>query len=266
MKTQVTAVALVSALFFTSCKKEPSKNDPTYIVSKATYYDDNGSVDYTASYTYNGKNISRIDIAGNNDIGYYTYEYNGTKVVKRNEFASASSTTANGYESINYNSDGSLHTIEHYSGTGAPNFVKDMVTAFVYTDKHLTRVTVSDNSNGSLSPQIEYDYTYTSNNITSVKIVDLTTTPNEEQTVNYTYDTHSNYFAKLYPQPFVIDPASGDFDESTAPTTLSTNNVINAGLTGSPVIPVAYTLDEHQNLTEVKIAGRTVVRYEVKQL
>src|SRR6476469_10227 len=112
---------LTTALIFlfTACKKESKHDLPTTTtctVSKVLYYDASGSTKPkdSAVYSYTGTNVNKVKLSNL----YYTLEYNGNTITKRNIFIYGN-TSPDYYDVINYNGDGTINKIERFKNAGS---------------------------------------------------------------------------------------------------------------------------------------------------
>ncbi|MFL5789850.1 MAG: hypothetical protein ACJ748_17445 [Flavisolibacter sp.] len=233
---------------------------PKYRVSKANYYSGSGTLEETGTFSYsNGNQISRIDFTGDKNY-YYTFEYSAGKISKRNEFWFPGSTTADAYESISYNGDGTTSSIDYYEKDGS-SYSKMERTDFTYVNGKISKITETWVNNNTNDLQQQYDYTYANGNISTVTSTDYNTTPADVETVNFTFDSNKNYFNSVFLQPFITDDSFYPVDESTMSVLLSTNNVSSEKV-GNVTTPVSYTLDDHNNLTKVSVSGFQILGYE----
>lgn len=253
---------LGAAILFTACKKDDDDGDApaqqTCRVTKAVYFDDaTGSRDDSANYTYTGDKITKVTFS---DGYYYNIEYAGDKVSKKSGFY-AGTNTADYYQQITYRTDGTIEKIDTYVdtlGTGS-NYVYWVRYEFTYASGKISKI-------GGFVPfltpdkVLEYTYTFSGNNVTSVAIADLTASPATTTTLSYTYDTNPNYYKKQNGQIHFIDALFADADPRFLPLAISDNNVTRlAGSGGSTNI--SYTLDSRQNLRTLNVDGAPSVEY-----
>lgn len=85
--------------------------------------------------------------------------------------------------------------------------------------------------------------------------------PSSSNTITYTYDTKPNYFKKQHTQIHLIDPFFGDANPIYFPLAISENNVTSWSVDGGTPDALAYTLDEKQNLKDLKINNMTATSY-----
>lgn len=190
------------------------------------YFDGEGGIGATFTYTYDGKKLTRIDAMNSDGEKYYsTFEYDGKELI-----------TANIYDS-----DGSIYSTYKYTHTDKK--ITDIVWTEYNYDKcasskvgrkiaALRMILPKDQVNerliadyaAKLKTKATTDitritYTWTDNNITSVT---YKWSDGETSTVSYTYDTKKNpYYGYM----------GMDIDESgsVAPNCASENNIIMEG-------------------------------------
>ena len=249
---------LGAALVFTSCKKDDDDTDEpgqqTCRVSKVVYFDA-GTREDSATYTYTGDKITKATFG---DGYYYTFEYSGDRVTKRSGFEKGT-TTAEYYQQISYNSDGTISKIESYEPGTTSGFTVYERYEYTYASGKISKISyfVPDFSTTRVG---EYTYTYTGNNVTGVSLTDFSQTPNTTSALTYTYDTNPNYYKKQNGQIHFIDLIFGDTDPTLFPLAISENNVTRiTGTQGG--IPVSYSLDDKQNLRNFNISGDLLAQY-----
>jgi hypothetical protein len=248
----------LSGLLLTSCTKEPStENSNSTKVKSEILYDDDGSRKDSVAYTYDGNKVTKAEIIGDDNM-HFTFEYSGEKVVKKNYFTS-SSTLSTEYDKINYNANGTISSVEHYIKSSTSD-VKVEVRDLTYNNGKLSKLVFSEVSNGTADIINQMEFTYTNGNITSEKITDAIS-PNDPETITFTYDNNGNYSKNLFSQPAIIDPVFDLSDEGSIPALFSANNPITTADTGFPgSLSIVYTLN-NSNLTSIKLSGLTAVKY-----
>lgn len=248
----------LSGLLLTSCKKGPStETSKSAKVKSEVLYDENGNKTYSVAYTYTENNVTKAEVIGDDNM-YFTFEYNGDKVVKKNYF-SGSSTASTEFDKVNYNSDGTISSIEHYTNTGSTE-TKVSVIDFNYSNGKVSKLVRSQISNGTTHMISQHDFTYTNGNITSEKITDAIT-PDKPLTITYTYDNKENYYNKLFTQPALI---AFELSEEGSSPAFNTNNEISIstsymGTTSTGNI--SYTLNNNNYLADIKVDGKTRIKF-----
>jgi hypothetical protein len=252
---------LGAAILFTACKKDDDDGDApaqqTCRVMKAVYFDSTGGRGDSINYTYSGDKITKATFS---DGYYYNFEYTGDRVSKKSGFA-AGTNTAEYFQQITYRSDGTIEKIETHIdtlGTGS-NYLLYERYEYTYASGKISKI-------GWFLPLftankvLEYTYTFTGNNVSSVAIADLTTSPATTSTLSYTYDTNPNYYKKQNGQIHFIDIIFGDSDPTLFPLAISDNNVTR--VTGpSNTTNIGYTLDSRQNLRTLNVGGAPLIEY-----
>lgn len=250
---------LASALLFSSCKKDDDDDTPPAVtckLAKSVYFDQSGLREDSARFTYTGDRITKAEATDY----YYTYEYAGDRVSKRNSF-STGQTTPDYFQQLSYNSDGTPSKIETFVPTSGTNSQIYDRMEFVYSGGKIQRIDYVDFSMGTGTKVAEFLYTYTGNNITTVAIRDLTVSPAETTTFTYTYDANPNYLKKQNTQIHFLDPFFGDGDPTLMPFALSENNVASLSVDGQTAAPLTYSLDDRQNIKDIKVVNRFIIAY-----
>jgi hypothetical protein len=257
------ALAALISVSLVSCHRpvvDPITGLQTLQVDKEYLYNDqSGAVENTLTYTYSDSKVSKISSAGA-DNNYYTFEYTGPSLHKKNFFATSTATAADEYLLFNYNTDQTVASIEHYTRSGS-SYLKDRLQSFTYAAGKLTQVAVSELVNGNMAETIVHTYTYTGANITAADIVDHRD-PQAAEHITFTYDNQPVFVPQLLGrQVLFIDPAFDvEEDVSGIPATFSANNITGVSANGR-TIPVAYVLEEHQRLGQLKVNNKTAVSY-----
>lgn len=224
-------------------------------LSKIVYYD-SGAASDSISFVYQ----NNLPVRGNFPQGFYfTFEYNGERIIKRSYFQGPA-TLSDYYETAAYNSDGSISKIETFVRTNN-TYTKDMVYDFTYTSGKLNNLAVTQNDgNGIFDLIADYVFTYTGANISrSVSTEYDPINGNSVETLNYSYDSNDNYFAKTK-NMLLLDFLFADFDGTILPLLLSQNNATTVQFSlGSA--PLSYTINDKQNLTSFSIAGQLLANY-----
>jgi hypothetical protein len=249
------SLTLFITTFFAACKKDDDDDSGSENACKVTnvqYYDD-GQPDETATYTYNGNQVTKVQFSNYN----YTLEYSGNNITKRNYFVSAGATPEL-YDQISYNSDGTISKIESFEKSSATAYSPFLRLDFIYSSGKLnkTRYFAFD-STGASALALENTYTFTGNNITSLNFQNFADTT--QGTVSYTYDTNPNFFKKQNSQIYIVDFLFNHFlfdDGSFLPMAFSENNVTKIVNTD-----ISYESDTNQNLKDLKFGGDLIARY-----
>jgi len=243
-----------------SCKKDnsdDSKQPLTCTLAKAYYFDSVGSISDSIIYTYTGDFITKLS----NAAGYATLEYTTDKVTRRN-FFSAGSSTADAFEIIAYNGDGTISNIKSYIIFGSP--IQYSQDDFTYNNGKLSKLDIreADLTNGLLKPSSSSTFTYSGNNISQsvTSYYDPTTGGVDDvATLSYTFDTNENYFRKsngVFTEYLFVEAIDG----TTIPLLFSANNATKV-TEGSGETTLAYTLDSNNNFYEFFSDGTKYSRY-----
>lgn len=247
---------------FISCKKNDTDSDTTppvltCLLNKVHYFDGAANPSDSLTYTYINGKINKMT----NDSGYATFEYVNDRIIKRNFFKGIS-TSADAFDAIAYLADGSIVSIKTYSlGSGTPFLLAQY--DFTYTDGKLSYLYIQkyDAYRGQFRLNSSSTFTYTDNNITQ----SITTyyNPvggfNDILTLNYSYDSNANYFAKtnaIFTDYSFLD----ELDGSNIPLLISANNVTKA-FDGTDEKLIRYTTDTKNNFYEFYFDGELVSRY-----
>lgn len=238
-----------AVLLFTSCKKDDTTNTtPGCKVTKAyTFNFTSNTPSDSAIYVYNGTKVSKLTMGGDDMV----LEYSGNNITRRN-FITGGSATADGYDQVSYNADGTISKIESFGRVSSTAYQAYERVDFAYTAGKISKMTLWDLTNGTATKELEYTYTFTGNNISSVDETDYSFNPAVTATYNYTYDTNANYYQKQNPQALLVDPYMGGVDGLFLPIFFSGNNV-TALASDSYTLNIGYTIDDQQNLKEVSI-------------
>lgn len=256
----ILSVFTLSLLVFNSCQKGPDDTAPEIKSkcqrSKAYYFNLAGDVGDSMVYTYTDNKLSKIS---NADL-YVTIEYTNNKITKKNYYETGSSELG-GYDTITYNTDGTISTIKFYVNFIGPPFTQFHQYDFSYTNGKLTKFELQEYD--VFTQQLELHesttYTYTGNNITKAVFTDHAAAGSLEDTYVYTYDNNENYFTKndaLLTDAFFFEAFQGPF----LPLVMSFNNVTNV-YDGLGDYPITYKLDSNNNLYEFYGGGSIESRY-----
>ena len=262
MRTNINLLFLVvaaSVFFIISCKKDnndDSKTPLTCTLSKAYYFDSAGTISDSIVYTYTGAYITKLT----NAAGYATLEYTTDKVTRRN-FFSAGSTTADAYDVIAYNGDGTISSIKSYIIFGST--IQYAQYDFTYNGGKISKLDLKevDFNNGQLKPSSSSTFTCTGDNISQSVTTYYNDTGGVDDvaTLTYTFDTNENYFRKnnaIFTDYLFVDALDG----TIIPLLLSANNVTKV-TEGTDETALAYTLDSNQNFYEFLFGGAKYARY-----
>jgi len=251
-------VVFTVALVF-SCKKDNSddvKPQLTCTLAKAFYFDSVGTVSDSIVYTYTGAYITKLS----NAAGFATLEYTSDKVTRRN-FFSAGSSTADAYDVIAYNSDGTISSIKSYVIFGTT--IQYAQYDFTYNGGKLSKLDLKevDFNSGLLKPSSSSTFTYSGENISEsvTTYYDDTGAVDDVATLTYAFDTNANYFRKnnaIFTDYLFVDALDG----TIVPLLLSANNVTKV-TEGTDETALAYTLDGNQNFYEFLFGGAKYSRY-----
>jgi len=251
-------VVFTVALVF-SCKKDNSddvKPQLTCTLAKAFYFDSVGTVSDSIVYTYTGAYITKLS----NAAGFATLEYTSDKVTRRN-FFSAGSSTADAYDVIAYNGDGTISTIKSYVIFGTT--IQYAQYDFTYNGGKLSKLDLKevDFNSGLLKPSSSSTFTYSGENISEsvTTYYDDTGAVDDVATLTYAFDTNANYFRKnnaIFTDYLFVDALDG----TIVPLLLSANNVTKV-TDGTDETALVYTLDSNQNFYEFLFGGAKYARY-----
>jgi len=251
-------VVFTVALVF-SCKKDNSddvKPQLTCTLAKAFYFDSVGTVSDSIVYTYTGAYITKLS----NAAGFATLEYTSDKVTRRN-FFSAGSSTADAYDVIAYNSDGTISSIKSYVIFGTT--IQYAQYDFTYNGGKLSKLDLKevDFNSGLLKPSSSSTFTYSGENISEsvTTYYDDTGAVDDVATLTYDFDTNANYFRKnnaIFTDYLFVDALDG----TIVPLLLSANNVTKV-TDGTDETALVYTLDSNQNFYEFLFGGAKYARY-----
>ena len=251
-------VVFTVALVF-SCKKDNSddvKPQLTCTLAKAFYFDSVGTISDSIVYTYTGAYITKLS----NAAGFATLEYTSDKVTRRN-FFSAGSSTADAYDVIAYNGDGTISTIKSYVIFGTT--IQYAQYDFTYNGGKLSKLDLKevDFNSGLLKPSSSSTFTYSGENISEsvTTYYDDTGAVDDVATLTYAFDTNANYFRKnnaIFTDYLFVDALDG----TIVPLLLSANNVIKV-TDGTDETALVYTLDSNQNFYEFLFGGAKYARY-----
>lgn len=258
-----TKYLLLSALIigFFACQKDPDDDllgSSACTLEKIIFYDSSGAPDDTAILTYNGNDVSQVE------LGPLTVklDYTNGKVSKRNILA-AGTTTVIYYDQFSYNADGKISKVESYfNGLGTPLMYYSY--DYTYNGGKLTTILEKQDTSSTggmpLVPSYEYTFSYTGNNITQLVEKDLFTNTISD-TYTYTYDNKPNYFSKI-PNLFYYETIFLDLFTPNLPIGLSENNVL--GYTDSFGTTTLSHTEENGNLKTLSVDGMKVEMYQYK--
>lgn len=247
-------------LFFLGCQagvsgfldKPPVIPPSTGCKLVKTYeYIDNGTIDSTF-YTYTGDHVSKVQTK---DL-YYTLDYNGSKIVRRNFFDN-NSATSTGYDLISYNPDSTIKTIDRMT-INSGTTLQDYRYQFTYTGGKLTKMTTLINDgNGQFVINATDSLVYTGNNITKW-IGREFQSGNFSASATFTFDNKPNYFLKQNPQTLLINPDALDLVGISFVLFLSQNNMLSSDEPGTEtdINSVIYAEDDHGNLSTLTANGK----------
>lgn len=245
---------VVTATFLLSCnsKKDVEAGNSSCKLTQEYRYV-GGVKDDSVTYTYTGNKATKVQYGGGE---YYTLQYNGEYVTRRNNFQSRSSTTPSDFLQVTYNTDNTVQKIESLEKASSGYAVAYRLD-FSYTSGKLSKVTGYDVTNNVATKIEEYTYTYTGENITSAVYKEIATGDTEAAT--FTYDNKSNYFKAQNIQLLLIDAFLAS-DGLSFPLIMSGNNVVGLTISGVPV-QITYETDSKQNLTTIKVNNQNALAY-----
>jgi hypothetical protein len=243
---------------FLACQKEPEDIlTPPDCKLETIYYYDAGTVTDTATITYTGDNVSKVDYGS-----YYVVpEFTNGLLSKRTYYLSGT-TTAAAYDEYVYNADSSFNRVSSWFYiNGSP--VKGYEYDFAWTSGKLTTMTFKQDTSGTgVVPIITYDYTYTGNNITSMVLTDLEF--QDDDTLYYTFDNLANHYKKNN-TIWVADLLFTDLNGIALPFALSANNVVGFGEdVPNDVTVVTYDLTNRNELASMRFDGDKFSEYRYK--
>lgn len=222
-------------------KKEDCRTTKTYLY-------DAGVVADSFVYTYNTDNTVQKIAYGSGS--YYTLEYEGAKIVKRHHVHSGD-VLKDQTEVITYNSNGTIKQIEKFNK--AMNLVARKV--FVHNVNKLVGI---EDYDGFGTLQARYTYTYTINNITKLDAEEYWGGSKTTYQMAFNYGTNPNFF-KTGEQSLLNNGFFSSQFSVSIPYALSDNNVREVEYQGNKV-PVNYTFDDRQNITEVRTGNDLLMR------
>lgn len=255
---QHVAALLFTTTLFAACNKEPNEdndqNNPATNckVSKAYLYGEssNTPVIDTVVYTYTGDNIIKLTVPD----GYATFDYNNGRIIQRNYFDSLDATKSTDYETVTYNSDGTVAKVEWYSEDGAE--LEDRYE-FTYSAGKLVKFTDTWYWNGVPDDYVEtHFYTYTGNNITRDSVIKDDASESRISLYNFTYDAQPNHLQKGGTNNLFHSALFFDFDGGMLPFFFSANNVTGfREADDDEETKFSYTTDANGNLSIIKVDG-----------
>lgn len=246
----LTSLFLATSVFYLSCQKDnddteqpPAKPECT---NNKLYIYEGGSVDDSISYTYTSGKITGISSASN---GKVVLDYDADKIVRRNYFDIGNS-TPRAYDVISYNSNGTINSILQY-GSGDDI---ELRTYFSYNNNKLSGIKVFD---ADSVLREDYAYTYTINNITRMDAHEYWSGVDEAYTHLFRYDTKNN-FLSINQQALLTNGYFYNRLGPSVPFVLSDNNVQEITISGIK-IPITYTFNANEYLSEVRFAGEKLL-------
>jgi hypothetical protein len=252
---------MATALLFSSCKKDDDDDKTPPVVTcklaKSVYFDQNSARIDSALYTYTGDKITKATAPEYN----FTYEYSGDRVSKRSFFETGE-TTPGFYQQYTYNTDGTLSKIETYAPFSGTNLQLYDRMDFIYNAGKIQKIEIINVSTGTSIKTADFVYTYTGNNVTTVVSTTYNATP-VTTTFTFSYDSNNNYIKKQNAQIYLLDPfftPNYHIDPTFLPFALSANNVVSFSSGGTP-IPFAYSLNDKQDLKDIKLASKSFIEY-----
>jgi hypothetical protein len=203
-------------------------------------------------YTYTDTNITKLTTTE----GYYkTFEYSGGRITRCNYFDSLTATALSSFDTVRYNSDGTISAIDWY---GKGDVELDESYHFLYNAGKLEKLTYTSYWEGAESGYKKtHFYTYAGGNITSDSVV--ITYPDRmghSSVYHYTHNTQANAFSKggtnaLFHSPFIMY-----YGMDALPFLVSANKVTGYGEDpSSETADFSYVTDAKGNVTTFKISG-----------
>jgi hypothetical protein len=267
MKIQYHLAALLLATsLFTACTKKPNEdtdngNKPAINckVSKVFMYGEAGSTTFidTVTYTYTGDHITKLTMPD----GYVTFDYDNGRIIQRNYFDSLTATQSTDYETVAYNSNGSIAKIEWYSegGTELENRYE-----FAYNAGKLVKFTSTWYMDGASDDDVKtHFYTYTGGNITRDSVVESGPYETENSIYHYTYDAQPNHLQKGGTNTLLHSPLFFEFDGGMLPFLFSANNLTGARESDDDEeMKFGYTTDANGNLSLIKVEGMPAIMWQ----
>jgi hypothetical protein len=261
--TRLLCLLVPVALIFSSCQKEISGEEvltPKCRLEKITYYDDTGAFSDSASFVYNSSNkVTRANTAG----GYYNlYNYKNDKISSVDYYQDQQG-YLRFFDSVVYDGSGRIKNVLFYTDLPGFNlaYAGYDITYNVANVPEKIIQKVLDTTSGNLVDAYQYDYTYTSGNITRLIFTEVASSLKD--TITYTYDSNPNYFQKLSTDFGLLDMyltgATGQYYGDFGALVFSRNNV-----TAINSLPVTYQKDAQGNLTELLIDGDRQASYTMK--
>lgn len=258
MKTQRYLTALLFATtLFTACNKKDGDGENTTAtdctLSNVYLYGDANNALYidTLVYTYTDANIVKMEARDY----YLTFEYAGGRVTRRNYFEGRAAATSTDYETVAYNSDGTVSKIEERSEGGTELEAR---YNFTYNAGKLVELTYTPYWDGVAAEYVDtHFYTYAGDNITRDSIVREGATGPRISIFNYTYDGQENHFRKsgtnaLFHSALILDELDGGW----LPFFFSANNVTGFQEEDDDEgTKFSYTADANGNLNMMNVDG-----------
>ncbi len=249
------AALLLAATLFAACTREDNDTNAgaNCKIAKSYIYgiNNNGLSMDSLIYVYTGENITKR-------IGseyYLTFDYTGGRVTRRNYFDSPTATASTDYETISYNSDGTVSKIESYSEGGAE--MEDRYD-FAYHGGKLTTFTYTPYWDGVPGEHIEtHFFSYTNGNITRDSFVQNETFGPRVSLYNYSYDAQANHLHKSGANAlFHAAVLTDELDGGMLPFFFSANNVTGfREEDDNEQTAFSYTTDANGNLAGMKVDG-----------
>jgi hypothetical protein len=255
------AALLLATVLFAACNKEDQEekdeepNTGTVCRPSTVYlYGISNSGDFidTLLYTYADAGVAKVT----GPDYYFTFDYSGGRIVRRNYFEKSNGTAMEQetYETITYNSDGTIAKVEsYYLDSNSPEL--DYLYEFTYSSGKLTKHTFTWYLDGVPSGYTDtHFYTYTGNNITRDSVVQSDPYGTDTELYYYTYDTAENHFSKSGTNALFHSAIAMDMDGGMLPFFFSANNVIKfREAPDDDETHFSYTTDAKGNLTMMKL-------------
>ncbi|RYZ24598.1 MAG: hypothetical protein EOO16_00405 [Chitinophagaceae bacterium] len=247
---------LAVVLLASSCSKKSATEDPvpapvpvptpTCNISLYTYtrFANGTPVDYPVTRT-NGQ-VTKIQIG---QSAWFTFDYSGQRLVRRTRF---DNNTVTSYDSLSYNTDGTLKTYHRFASTFAGNntFYLRRRSELFYTNGRPDSVHSRESEPGYLL-ETRMRYEFENGNI--ARAVNLV--PGGAGTVQFTYNTTPNLVGNhFFTLPFSLWDDGVDY--STLPFLFNTNNMTSR-TAGSQVTNFQYFTNEGR-FSRLTMTGATV--------
>lgn len=223
------------------------------------YYGGGGGLFDSATYRYDaaGK-IIRVDT----DLGYYTYSYNGDKIVSRKYFEGADLWWE---DSVYWDGSNVSQYIQFNYSNSSPELSRYKLQ---YSGGRLSRILYIDMypdwvNGGMLVDSFPTNvYWNAAGNIE--KLIYLDEFGDAVDSIKYSYDNNTNFFKVVHPHFYLFDPIfslHAGFEPHLA-YYYSKNNVIGFTIYDGFNYNVSYGLDSLNQISEIKMDGFDYMKYK----